>query len=333
MPKDVILTPEGLEKLKDELEHLRPRAPRGRRADQGSARVRRHLGELRVRRRQERAGDARGADRPARGEAALGARSSTPASISTDVVQVGSIVNVKDEKTGKSQKYTIVGSAEANPAEQRLSNESPVGRALIGRKRGDIVAVAVPNGPARKLKITKIDVGSEPGAPWTALRDEPHRADSEAVSDAAEPELSELLAARRAKLERLRADGIEPFPHAFPGVVADRRRCRAAHDGLEAGEETEARYRVAGRLAARRGQGKMAFLDLVDRSGRIQLQARADVLGEEPMERLLDLDLGDLIGVDGIAFMSRRGELTLRVDDFDAAGQVACARRPRSSTA
>ena len=56
---------------------------------------------------------------------------------------------------------------------------------------------------------------------------------------------------------------------------------RAAHEGLEAGAETESRTRVAGRLAARRGQGKMAFLDLVDRSGRIQLQARVDVLGAE----------------------------------------------------
>jgi lysyl-tRNA synthetase class 2 len=91
---------------------------------------------------------------------------------------------------------------------------------------------------------------------------------------------------------------------------------RAAHAGLEPGEETEASHRVAGRLAARRGQGKMAFLDLVDRSGRIQLQARVDELGPEGMEHLLGLDLGDLVGVDGTAFCSRRGELTLRVTAF-----------------
>ena len=60
----------------------------------------------------------------------------------------------------------------------------------------------------------------------------------------------------------------------------------------------------------------MAFLDLVDRSGRIQLQAKLDVLGEERMERLLSLDLGDLLGVDGQVFRSRRGELSLRVEDF-----------------
>ena len=86
-------------------------------------------------------------------------RSSTPTELSNDVVGVGSIVHVKDEKTGKSQKFTIVGSAEANPAERKLSNESPVGRALIGHKRNETVSVPVPKGPARKLKITKIDVG------------------------------------------------------------------------------------------------------------------------------------------------------------------------------
>ncbi|MGH2867349.1 MAG: lysine--tRNA ligase [Solirubrobacteraceae bacterium] len=127
--------------------------------------------------------------------------------------------------------------------------------------------------------------------------------------------INDLLATRREKLESLRAAGLEPFPHAFAGVVpiAD---VRAAHADLEAGTETDSQHRVAGRLAARRGQGKMAFLDLVDRSGRIQLQARSDVLGAEALERLLSLDLGDLIGVDGTAFVSRRGELTLRVDGF-----------------
>jgi lysyl-tRNA synthetase class 2 len=128
-------------------------------------------------------------------------------------------------------------------------------------------------------------------------------------------EPSELLAARRAKLARLRAEGVEPFPHAFPGAepVAGVHEANAA---LEPGQETDLTYRVAGRLHARRGQGKMAFLDLDDRSGRIQLQARADVLGPERMARLLELDLGDIVGVDGTLLRSKRGELTLRVDDF-----------------
>jgi lysyl-tRNA synthetase class 2 len=120
---------------------------------------------------------------------------------------------------------------------------------------------------------------------------------------------------RRAKLERLRGEGVEPFPHAFPGVepIAS---VRDRHAGLEAGAETDATHRVAGRLAARRGHGKAAFLDLVDRSARIQLHAREDVLGPEAFARLVSLDLGDLLGVDGTAFSSRRGELSLRVEDF-----------------
>ncbi len=120
---------------------------------------------------------------------------------------------------------------------------------------------------------------------------------------------------RRAKLERLRSQEVEPFPHEFPGVQPAS-AVHAAHDDLEAGEETDDAYRVAGRLAARRGHGGAAFLDVVDRSGRMQVQARKDVLGEDSFDALTSLDLGDIVGVDGIAFKSRRGELTLRATDW-----------------
>jgi lysyl-tRNA synthetase class 2 len=130
-----------------------------------------------------------------------------------------------------------------------------------------------------------------------------------------EAEGGELLAARRRKLEALRADGIDPFPHEFPGAESIA-AVKAPHEDLEPGAETDVRARIAGRLAARRGAGKAAFLDLVDRSGRIQLHARVDLLGEERFERLLSLDLGDLLGVDGTVMRTRRGELSLRVEDF-----------------
>ena len=120
---------------------------------------------------------------------------------------------------------------------------------------------------------------------------------------------------RRAKLERLREQGIDPFPHEFDGV-APVQEVHAAHDDLEAGEETDAAYRLAGRLTARRGHGGAAFLDLVDRSGKIQLHAKRDVLGGESFELLTSLDIGDLLGVDGTAFKSRRGELSLLVRDW-----------------
>jgi lysyl-tRNA synthetase, class II len=125
----------------------------------------------------------------------------------------------------------------------------------------------------------------------------------------------DLVAQRRAKLAALRDEGVEPFPHAFPGVqpIAE---VKAPHEALEAGEETDARVRVAGRIAARRGQGKAAFIDLVDRTGRIQLHARADVLGAVSLDRLVGLDLGDLIGADGTVFKTRRGELSVKVEDW-----------------
>ncbi len=128
-------------------------------------------------------------------------------------------------------------------------------------------------------------------------------------------ELSELFAARRAKLERLRAEGIDPFPHDYDGVESIA-SVLAAHAELADGEETSAAHRVAGRLAARREAGKAAFLDLIDRSGRIQLHARVDELGQEGFQRLVSLDLGDLVGVDGVAIRTRRGELSLRVTAF-----------------
>jgi transcription elongation factor GreA len=79
------------------------------------------------------------------------------AKVDTDVVSVGVIVHVKDQKSGDSRKFQIVGSTEANPAEQKLSNESPIGKSLLGHKRNDVVAVDVPRGPKKKLKITKIE--------------------------------------------------------------------------------------------------------------------------------------------------------------------------------
>jgi lysyl-tRNA synthetase, class II len=127
---------------------------------------------------------------------------------------------------------------------------------------------------------------------------------------------SGAIADRRAKLERLRDAGVEPFPHSFEGRT-EIATVRAAHEGLGDGEETDARYRLAGRLVARRGHGKSAFLDLRDRGGHIQLHARADVLGPERHAELLHVDLGDFIGVEGTAFKTRRGELSLKLDSWE----------------
>jgi lysyl-tRNA synthetase class 2 len=136
--------------------------------------------------------------------------------------------------------------------------------------------------------------------------------------------LQELIAERRAKADRVRELDDSAFPHSFAGAepIAE---ILTRYEHLEPGQETDERHRVAGRIAARRGAGKMAFLDLVDRSGKIQLHARVDVLGPERFALLTSLDLGDLIGVDGSAIRSRHGEVSLRVESFQV---LAKALRP-----
>ncbi|HEV3228242.1 MAG TPA: transcription elongation factor GreA [Solirubrobacteraceae bacterium] len=159
MPRDVILTQEGLDKLKDELDYL---SNQKRREVAERIKDSREFGDISENSEYD---DAKNEQAMLEQRIALlqeklrAARVIEAKDITTDVVQVGSIVHVKDEKTGKSTKYTIVGSAEAKPAENKLSNESPVGRALLGHKRNDIVSVQIPRGPARKLKVTKIEVG------------------------------------------------------------------------------------------------------------------------------------------------------------------------------
>jgi transcription elongation factor GreA len=156
-----VITPEGLEKLKEEIEHLtsvrrREVAERikearefgdiAENAEYDDAKNEQALLEQRIAQLEERLRRATVID-----EKGLG----------TDKVQFGSIVHVKDQKTGDSQKFQIVGSTEADPLEQKLSNESPIGKALIGHKRNDIVVVEVPRGPRKKLKITKIEAATK----------------------------------------------------------------------------------------------------------------------------------------------------------------------------
>jgi transcription elongation factor GreA len=158
MQKDVILTPDGLEKLKAEIQYL---SSAKRREVAERIKEAREFGDISENSEYD---DAK--NEQAMLEARIAAledklRSATvidASELSNDVVRVGSVVNVKDQDSGKSSQYTIVGSTEADPAEAKLSNESPVGQALLGRKRNDVVSVGLPNGKARKLKITKIDV-------------------------------------------------------------------------------------------------------------------------------------------------------------------------------
>jgi lysyl-tRNA synthetase class 2 len=122
---------------------------------------------------------------------------------------------------------------------------------------------------------------------------------------------------RRAKMERLRAEGVDPYP---PVSMPDRTliaEVLAAHDpaDLDEGEHPELRYHVAGRLISRRGHPKTSFLDLRDLSGLLQIVVRLDALGEEVYDRIMSLDIGDIVGVEGFIYKTKRGQLVLAVSE------------------
>jgi len=134
-------------------------------------------------------------------------------------------------------------------------------------------------------------------------------------------ELSHVLKARREKLAALRDKGIEPFAYSFdaPDSAAS---AVAAFEGAEArgglGESGHgASVRLAGRVVAWRDMGKSAFAHVEDRTGRVQLYFKKDVVGEASFELLDLLDLGDWIGAEGETFRTRTGEVTVRVQSWD----------------
>ncbi len=123
-------------------------------------------------------------------------------------------------------------------------------------------------------------------------------------------------AARRAKVESLRAEGVNPYPHSF----YDRTHVEeivAAHDPAELGEgeHGEFRYRVMGRVTGKRGHGKVVFLDVRDITGQVQAVAKRDKLGAQAFERIEDLDIGDEVGVEGVVYVTKRGQLAIGVDE------------------
>src|SRR3989440_2257909 len=153
--KEVILTPEGYEKLKQEIEYL---STEKRREVADRIRIAREFGDIAENSEYD---DAKNEQALLEHRIALleerllSARVIEKKDIAKDVVSVGSKVKLRDMAAGKTFEYRIVGSAEANPAEQKLSNESPGGKAIMGKKKGEVVEVSAPRG-ALKFKIMEI---------------------------------------------------------------------------------------------------------------------------------------------------------------------------------
>ena len=131
-----------------------------------------------------------------------------------------------------------------------------------------------------------------------------------------EQDMNELMKVRQDKLAAFEAKGVAPFGHRFE-VSHHAKDVLEQFGHLEGEEESSEEITIAGRLMAIRGHGKASFSVLMDRSGRIQIYFKLDVLGEEKYSQFKLLDIGDIIGVKGHVFRTRRGEITVRVDDFD----------------
>jgi lysyl-tRNA synthetase class 2 len=124
---------------------------------------------------------------------------------------------------------------------------------------------------------------------------------------------------RRAKMERLRAEGIDPYPPVSLWETRTRiADVLAAHspDELEEGGHPELCYQVAGRLISRREHPNTSFLDLRDLSGSIQIVVRLNDLGEDTYKRIMSLDIGDIVGVEGFIYKTKRGQLVLAVGEL-----------------
>jgi transcription elongation factor GreA len=159
MPKEIVLTKKGLDELKAKIEYLS-----NERRREVAARIKeaREFGDISENAEYDDAKNEQAMLEKQISDLEEKLRSAKvidKKEVTGDKVTVGTTVHVKDQKTSKSEKFHIVGSAEANVAERKLSNESPIGKALLGKKRGALISVPVPRGPARKLKITKIEAG------------------------------------------------------------------------------------------------------------------------------------------------------------------------------
>jgi len=121
-------------------------------------------------------------------------------------------------------------------------------------------------------------------------------------------DLREILQIRREKLAALQSEGQDPFQETKYTVSHHAQEIKDHFDELEGGQVS-----VAGRLMSKRGMGKVSFCDLQDRTGRIQLYARRDELGEDLYDRFKKYDIGDIVGVKGQVFRTQRGEMSVRV--------------------
>ncbi len=128
---------------------------------------------------------------------------------------------------------------------------------------------------------------------------------------------NEIVDQRRAKLGDLRSQGVNPFANGFTidATAADVQSAHADHD-KEALESITTVYRVAGRIMAKRDFGKAAFVQIQDRTGRLQIYVAKNDIGDDSFELFRKFDLGDIVGLSGRPFRTKTDELSLRAESI-----------------
>ena len=125
--------------------------------------------------------------------------------------------------------------------------------------------------------------------------------------------LKQIMNVRLEKMDALRERGVDPFGHRFD-ITHHINEIIDQKDALiESGEEVK----IAGRIMAKRGQGKAGFANVADISGNIQIYCRQDIIGEEAHWFFKKADIGDIVGITGVVFVTDRGELSIKVHNYD----------------
>ncbi len=130
------------------------------------------------------------------------------------------------------------------------------------------------------------------------------------------PNEEELIQERVKKLEEARKLGINPYPYSYDVKENSEQLCQQ-FENLKPEEHTKHKTKTAGRIIGLRRMGKASFMHLLDEFGKIQIYLREDIVGEKKYSLLKLLDMGDWIGVEGVVFKTKTGEVTIEVKDFD----------------
>ena len=132
---------------------------------------------------------------------------------------------------------------------------------------------------------------------------------AEGTEELTEENLNEQRKIRREKLKKLQDAGRNPFVNETWDVDAYSESIKNDFDAMD-GKEVS----IAGRMMAKRGMGKASFIDIQDKEGRIQCHVKKDVLGEEEYNWFKTYDIGDILGIEGKVFKTKRGEITIEVE-------------------